>query len=56
MESEISTAKPREREGSQDLLMQTVSERGGDVWLISEQHKWFENSLGTRKHHGGPLF
>ena len=28
----------------QDLLMQTSRERGADVLLISEQHKWSENS------------
>ena len=27
-----------------DLLMQTAWERGAGVWLISEQHKWSENS------------
>ena len=30
--------------GAQDLLMQTARERGADVLLISEQHKWSENS------------
>ena len=29
---------------AQDLLMQTASERGADVLLISEQCKWSENS------------
>ena len=29
---------------AQDLLMQTTRERGADVWLISEQHKWSKNS------------
>ena len=28
----------------QDLLMQTAREKGADVLLISEQHKWSENS------------
>ena len=27
-----------------NLLMQTARERGADVLLISEQHKWSENS------------
>ena len=27
-----------------DLLMQTARERGADVLLTNEQHKWFENS------------
>ena len=31
-------------EEAQNLLMQTAKERGADVLLISEQHKWFENS------------
>ena len=30
--------------GAQDLLMQNARERGADVLLISEQHKWSENS------------
>ena len=29
---------------TQDLLMKTARERGADVLLISEQHKWSENS------------
>ena len=29
---------------AQDLLMQTVRERGADVFLIIEQHKWSESS------------
>ena len=29
---------------AQNLLMQTAKERGADVLLISEQHKWSENS------------
>ena len=29
---------------AQNLLMQTAKERGTDVLLISEQHKWSENS------------
>ena len=29
---------------AQDLLMQTARERWADVLLISEQHKWSENS------------
>ena len=29
---------------AQDLLMQTARERGADELLISEQHKWSENS------------
>ena len=29
---------------AQNLLMQTDKERGADVLLISEQHKWSENS------------
>ena len=29
---------------AQDLLMQTARERGADLLLISEQHKWSENS------------
>ena len=29
---------------AQDLLMQTARKRGADVLLISEQHKWSENS------------
>ena len=33
----------REKE-AQNLLMQTAKERGDDVLLISEQHKWSENS------------
>ena len=28
---------------AQDLLMQTARERGADVLLITEQHKWSEN-------------
>ena len=30
--------------GAQDLLIQTARERGADVLLNSEQHKWSENS------------
>ena len=30
--------------GAQDLLMRTARERGADVLLINEQHKWSENS------------
>ena len=30
--------------GAQDLLMQTARERRANVLLISEQHKWSENS------------
>ena len=30
--------------GAQDLLMQTARERGADVLLIREQHKWSKNS------------
>ena len=30
--------------GAQNLLMQTVRERRADALLISEQHKWSENS------------
>ena len=30
--------------GIQDLLIQTARERGADVLLIGEQHKWSENS------------
>ena len=29
---------------AQNLLMQTAMERRADVFLISEQHKWSENS------------
>ena len=29
---------------AQDLLMQTAKDRGADALLISEQHKWSENS------------
>ena len=29
---------------AQNLLMQTAKERGADILLISEQHKWSENS------------
>ena len=29
---------------AQNLLMQTAKERGADVLLISEKHKWYENS------------
>ena len=29
---------------AQNLLMQTARERKADVLLISEQHKWSENS------------
>ena len=29
---------------AQNLLMQTAKERGAEVLLISEQHKWSENS------------
>ena len=32
----------REKE-AQNLLMQTAKDRGADVLLISEQHKWSEN-------------
>ena len=30
---------------AQNLLMHTAKERGADVLLISEQHKWSENSV-----------
>ena len=53
VESEVHTAEPREREGTQNLLMQTDRERRADVLLISEQHKWSETLLGTRMHQGG---
>ena len=33
----------RRGKGAQDLLMQTARERGADVLLISEKHKWSEN-------------
>ena len=35
---------PGRRKDAQNLLMQTAKERGADVLLISEQHKWSENS------------
>ena len=38
---------------AQNLLMQSAKGRGADVLLISKQHKWSENSGGTRIHHGG---
>ena len=44
MESEVSTAQPGRGKEPQDLLMQSARERRADVLLISEQHKWSENS------------
>ena len=38
---------------AQNLQMQTAKERGADVLLISEQHKWSENSAWYQEHRGG---
>ena len=34
----------RRGKDAHNLLMQTARKRGADVLLISEQHKWSENS------------
>ena len=44
MESEISTAQPREREGSPGPSDADCQREGADVLLTSEQYKWSENS------------
>ena len=44
MESEVSTAQPREREGSPEPSDADCQGEGADVLLISEQHKCPENS------------
>ena len=41
---------------AQDLLMQTARERRADVLLISEQHKWSENSASYHQVELGSLF